>query len=54
MNVIADHLADHVVKVYGLLKFNFSDKDMLSIEDGKSDCWIMYFEGVVVIEWGQC
>ena len=50
MNVITNHLADHVVKVYGLLKFNFSDKDMLSVEEGKSDCWIMYFEGVVVIE----
>ena len=37
MNVIADHLANHVVKVYGMLKFNFSDKDMLSVKEGKSD-----------------
>ena len=50
MNVIADHLADHVMKVYGLLKFNFSDKDMLSVEEGNSNWWIMYFDGVVVME----
>ena len=54
VNVIADHLADHVVKVYELLKVDFLDEDVLLVEEGKSDCWIIYFDGVVVTEWGQC
>ena len=54
MNVIADHLADHAVEEYEPLKFDFSDKDVLSVKEGKSDWWIMYFDGDVVTEWGQC
>ena len=52
VNVIADHLADHAMEDYELLKFDFSDKDVLSVEEGKSDWWIMYFDGAVVTEWG--
>ena len=32
MNVIADHLADHAMEDYELLKFDFSDKDVLSVD----------------------
>ena len=34
MNVIADHLADHAVEEYEPLKFDFSDKDVLSVKEG--------------------
>jgi len=51
-NVIADHLADHAMEDYELLNFDFPDEDVFSVEEGKSDCWIMYFDGVMVTEWG--
>ena len=54
MNVITNHLADHDVEDFEPLKFDFSNKNVLSIEEGKSDWWIMYFDGAVVTEWGQC
>ena len=50
MNVIIDHLVDHAVEDYEPLKFDFSDKDVLSIEEGKLDWWIMYFDGAMVTE----
>ena len=37
MNVITNHLADHDMEDYELLKFDFSDKDVLSVKEGKSD-----------------
>ena len=37
MNVIADHLADHAMEYYELLKFDFPDEDVFSVEEGKSD-----------------
>jgi len=51
-NVIADHLADHAMEDYELLNFDFPDEDVFSVEEGKSDCWIMYFDGAMVTEWG--
>jgi hypothetical protein len=53
-SVIADHLADHAMEDYKPLNFDFPDEDVLSVEEGKSDWWIMYFDGAVVMEWGQC
>jgi hypothetical protein len=53
-NVIADHLADHAMKDYELLNFDFPDEDVFSVEEGKLDWWIMYFDGAMVTEWGQC
>jgi len=53
-SVIANHLADHAMEDYEPLKFDFPNEDVLSVEEGKSDWWIMYFDGVVVTEWGQC
>jgi hypothetical protein len=53
-NVIADHLADHAMEDYELLNFDFPDEDVFSVEEGKSNWWIMYFDGVMVTEWGQC
>ena len=49
-SVIADHLAED----YESLNFDFPDEDVLSVEEGKSNWWIMYFDGVMVTEWGQC
>ena len=46
-NVIADHLTSHAMEDYEPLKFDFPDEDVLSVEEGKSDWWIMYFDGVV-------
>jgi hypothetical protein len=54
MKVIADHLADHAVEDYEPLKFHFSDEDVLLVKEGKLHRWIMYFDGAVVTEWGQC
>ena len=54
MNVITNHLVDHDVEDFEPLKFDFSNKNVLSIEEGKSDWWIIYFDGAVVTEWGQC
>jgi hypothetical protein len=53
-SVIANHLADHAMEDYEPLKFDFPNEDVLSVEEGKSDWWIMYFNGAVVTEWGQC
>jgi hypothetical protein len=53
-SVITNHLADQAMEDYEPLKFDFPNEDVLSIEEGKSDWWIMYFNGVVVTEWGQC
>jgi hypothetical protein len=53
-SVIVDHLADHAMEDYEPLNFDFPDEDVLSVEEGKSNWWIMYFDGVVVTEWGQC
>ena len=50
MNVIANHLAGHSMEAYKPLKFDFPNEDVLSAEEGKSDWWIMYFDGVVVME----
>jgi hypothetical protein len=46
-SVIADHLANHTREDYGLLKFNFPDEDVPSVEEWKLDWWTMYFDGVV-------
>jgi len=46
-NVIADHLTGHAMEDYEPLKFDFPDEDVLSVEEGKSDWWIMYFDGAV-------
>jgi len=46
-SVIADHLADHAMEDYKLLNSDFPDEDVLSIEEGKSYWWIMYFDGAV-------
>jgi len=54
MNVIADHLADHAMEYYELLKFDFPDEDVFSVEEGKSNWWIMYFDCAMVMKWGQC
>jgi hypothetical protein len=54
MNVIADHLAHHAVEDYEPLKFDFPDEDVLSVEEGKSNWWIMYFDGAMVTKLGQC
>jgi hypothetical protein len=54
MNVIADHLANHAMEYYELLNFDFPDEDVFSVEEGKSDWWIMYFDGAMVTKWGQC
>jgi hypothetical protein len=32
---------------YGSLNFDFPDEDVLSVKEGKSDCWVMYFNGAV-------
>jgi len=40
-SVIADHLADHAREDYESLKFDFLDEDVLSVEEGNSDWWIM-------------
>jgi len=53
-NVIVDRLADHAMKDYELLNFDFPDEDVFSVEEGKLDWWIMYFDGAMVTEWGQC
>jgi len=49
MDVIADHLADHAMKDYESLKFNFPDEDVLSVEEEKLDWWTMYFDSAVNI-----
>jgi hypothetical protein len=36
-SVIVDHLADHARKDIESLKFDFPDKDVLSVEEGKLD-----------------
>ena len=36
-SVIADHLADHAMKDYESLNFNFPDEDVFAIEEEKSD-----------------
>jgi hypothetical protein len=46
-NVIADHLACHATEDCEPLKFDFPDKDVLSIEEGKSDWWTMYFDDAI-------
>jgi hypothetical protein len=46
-SVIADHLANHTREDYGLLKFNFPDEDVPSVEEWKLDWWTMYFDSVV-------
>ena len=33
MNVITNHLVNHAVEDYEPLKFDFSDKDVLSVEE---------------------
>ena len=53
-SVITNHLADQVMEDYEPLKFDFPNEDVLSVEEGKLDWCIMYFNGAVVIEWGQC
>ena len=53
-SVITNHLADHAMEDYESLNFDFPDEDVLAIEKGKSNWWIMYFDGVVVTEWEQC
>ena len=37
MNIITNHLADHAVEDYEPLKFDFFDKDVLSVEEGDSN-----------------
>ena len=54
MNVIVEHLAGHAMEYYELLNFDFPDEDVFSFEEGKSDQWIMYFDGAMVTKWGQC
>jgi len=49
-SVIADHLADHAIEGYESLNFDFPNEDVLSVEEGKSDWWIMYFDDVAVTE----
>ena len=44
---IVDHLADHAIEYYEPLNFDFLDEDVLSVEEGKSDWWIIYFDGTV-------
>ena len=46
-SVITDHLADHAMENYKPLNFNFPNEDVLLVEEGKSDWWIMYFDDVV-------
>ena len=46
-SVITNHLADHAMEDYESLNFDFPDEDVLAIEKGKSNWWIMYFDGVV-------
>ena len=46
-SVIADHLVDNAIEDYEPLNFDFLDKDVLSVEEGKSDWWTMYFDGAV-------
>jgi len=46
-SVIADHLADNAIEDCEPLNFDFPDEDVLSVEEGKSDLWTMYFDGVV-------
>jgi ribonuclease HI len=46
-SVIVYHLADHVMKDYEPLNFDFPDEDVLSVEEEKLDWWIMYFDGAV-------
>jgi hypothetical protein len=46
-SVIADHLADHAMEDYKPSNFDFPNKDVFSVEEGKSDWWIMYFDDVV-------
>jgi ribonuclease HI len=44
---IADHLADHTMEYYEPLNFDFLDEDVFSVKEGKSDWWIIYFDGTV-------
>jgi len=46
-SVIVDHLVVHAMEDYGSLNFDFPDEDVLSVKEGKSDCWVMYFNGAV-------
>jgi len=32
---------------YESIHFDFPDEDVISVEEGKSDCWVMYFDGAV-------
>jgi len=52
--VIADHRADHAMEDYEPLNFDFLGENVLAVEEGKSNWWIMYFDGAMVTEWGQC
>ncbi|KAL3567809.1 hypothetical protein D5086_030460 [Populus alba] len=48
-SVIANHLANNAVEDYEPLDFDFPDEDVLLIEEeeGKTDRWIIFFDGVV-------
>jgi len=46
-SVIVDHLADHAMEDYESIHFDFPDEDVILVEEGKSDCWVMYFDGAV-------
>jgi hypothetical protein len=45
--VITDHLADHAMEDYEPLSFDFPGENVLAVEEGKSDWWIMYFDVAV-------
>jgi hypothetical protein len=49
MNVIVDHLADHVMEDYEPLNFDLPDENVLIIKDNSemNDWWTLYFDGVV-------
>jgi hypothetical protein len=49
MNVIVDHLADHVMEDYEPLNFDLPDESVLIIKDNSemNDWWTLYFDGVV-------
>ncbi|XP_034892465.1 uncharacterized protein [Populus alba] len=50
-SVIADHLADHAMKNYDPLNFDFLNEDVIVIEDGdgESYTWTLYFDDAVNI-----
>ena len=47
-SVIADHLADNTIKDYEPLNFDFSDEDVLVVQEERElNWWTMYFDRVV-------